>query len=61
MRSGYQDKPDGMRMRADKAEHDLFGMKCGGKVKAAKVKKYAVGGVAKIRLGQSTASGKPKK
>lgn len=54
-RSGYQGKRDAMRERADEEWGKEY--KRGGKACHAK---FAMGGVAKIRHEQSTASGKPK-
>lgn len=60
MRSGYHDKPDEMRERADKMMgcHTPKEMKKGGKVKK-KDDCYAMGGVGKIRHKESTKAGKP--
>ncbi len=60
MRSGYQDKADPMRDRANQMlaeDGSATKMKKGGMAKKADC--YAAGGVAKIRHKQSTASGKP--
>jgi hypothetical protein len=49
IKAGFQGKEDSMRNMAEK----LMG--------TSKCKKYAMGGVAKIRHGESTKSGMPKK
>jgi hypothetical protein len=53
-RAGYQGKHDAMRERADEWSKEY---KRGGKVCR---EKFAMGGVAKIRHEEATASGKPK-
>lgn len=73
MKAGYQGKKDSMREKAaklmnhpGKAEDVYYSNSCADKEKMRKyksggsIKKYAMGGVAKIRHGEATAQGLPK-
>lgn len=56
MKAGYQNKPDSMRDLAEKTMKSMSG----GKDCKKPAKKFAMGGVAKIRHEEATAQGMPR-